>query len=477
VNLNKKPRLFILTSGLVAFFTITSTAYAHGFGERYDLPMPLLYFIIGAIVAVGLSFLLVGIFVTNEASLRSLRFEIPLPNWLKGHIGTRYISWIIKCFSVLLLVLILITTLIGSNKPIYNFSPTFIWIIWWVGLGFVSAVLGNVWPFINPWKITFEFASTISKVFTNKEMFKPILNYPVDLKGWPAVILFAVFAWIENVYWGAAIPRHLAVLVIVYSLIQWGGMLLFGKQIWLKIGDPFNQIFRFFSKLSIFEINYLERKVFMRPPGFGFLSSSKLDVSTMIFVLILLSTVTFDGIKETPFWANLHSTLPALSYTQIDTLGLIIVPAIFISIYLIFCFSIRYFSRENSNLIFIGISFAFSLLPIALAYHFAHYLSLLLIPGQAIIPLLSDPFGIGWNLFGSADYQIKLTAINAKAAWFFSVFVIVIGHVLAVYVSHVMALKLFKSHSNAIRSQYPMLLLMLIYTAISLWILSMPIIE
>ena len=80
--------------------------------------------------------------MTNEASLRSLRFEIPLPNWLKGHIGTRYISWIIKCFSVLLLALILITTLIGSNKPIYNFSPTFIWIIWWVGLGFVSAVLG-----------------------------------------------------------------------------------------------------------------------------------------------------------------------------------------------------------------------------------------------------------------------------------------------------------------------------------------------
>ena len=139
--------------------------------------------------------------------------------------------------------------------------------------------------------------------------------------------------------------------------------------------------------------------------------------------------------------------------------------------------SIRYFSRENPNLISIGATFAFSLLPIALAYHFAHYLSLLLIPGQAIIPLLSDPFGIGWNLFGSAGYQIKLNAINAKAAWFFSVSIIVIGHVLAVYISHVFALKMFKSHDNAIRSQYPMLLLMLIYTAISLWILSMPIIE
>lgn len=475
--MNNKPKALFLTAGLFAFFSITSTVYAHGFGERYDLPMPLLYFIIGAVIAVGLSFLLVGVFVTSEASTGNFRSDVRLPEWLMRNLVTRYLNWIVKCFSVFLLALILLTTLIGSNKPIYNFSPTFIWIIWWVGLGFVSAVFGNVWPFINPWKVTFEFAETISKVFRRGREIKPLLSYPSDLQGWPAVILFAVFAWIENIYWGAAIPRHLAVLIIIYSLIQWIGMLCFGKKIWLINGDPFTQIFRFFSKLSIFEINHSTSKVFIRPPGWGFLSSSKFHVSTMIFVLILLSTVTFDGIKETPFWNNIHTSFSALSYTQIDTLGLIIIPAIFISVYFLFCWSIRYFSKENPHLIFIGMSFAFSLLPIALAYHFAHYLSLLLIPGQAIIPLLSDPFGIGWDLFGTVDYQIKLNAINAKAAWFFSVSVIVIGHVLAVYVSHVLALKTFKSHDNAIRSQYPMLLLMLVYTAISLWILSMPILE
>ncbi|MEG3594787.1 MAG: hypothetical protein VX355_04825, partial [Chloroflexota bacterium] len=70
---NNKPRVLILTAGLVAFFSITSTAHAHGFGERYDLPMPLLYFIIGAVVAVGLSFLLVGVFVTSETSAGNFR--------------------------------------------------------------------------------------------------------------------------------------------------------------------------------------------------------------------------------------------------------------------------------------------------------------------------------------------------------------------------------------------------------------------
>ena len=474
---NNKPRVLILTAGLVAFFSITSTAHAHGFGERYDLPMPLLYFIIGAVVAVGLSFLLVGVFVTSETSAGNFRYEVKLPKWPMGYIGTRSANWLVKSFSVFLLALIILTALFGSNKPIYNFAPTFIWIIWWVGIGFVSAVFGNVWPLINPWKITFEIAETVSKLFRRGREVKPFLRYPSDLHGWPVVIIFAVFAWIENVYWGAAIPRHLAILVIIYSLVQWGGMLCFGKQIWLKNADPFTLIFRFFSKLSVFEIDDSHGKVLIRPPGWGFFTSSKPHVSIMIFVLILLSTVTFDGIKETPFWNDIYTSLSHLSYTQIDTLGLIVVPTIFVSIYFLFCLSIRYFSRENPNLISIGATFAFSLLPIALAYHFAHYLSLLLIPGQAIIPLLSDPFGIGWNLFGSADYQIKLNAINAKAAWFFSVSVIVIGHVLAVYISHVFALKMFKSHDNAIRSQYPMLLLMLIYTAISLWILSMPIVE
>jgi len=474
--LNNKPKLLILIAGLFVFFSVTSKVYAHGFGERYDLPMPLLYFILGAVIAVGLSFLLIGVFVTSDTSPKHFRFEVMPASWVGRIVKSQYLYWIIKCLSVVLLVLILLTTLIGSNKPIYNFSPTFIWVIWWVGFGFMSAVFGNLWVLINPWKIIFEFAERIQKLFTGRDEFNSILIYPSELQGWPSVVLFGIFAWIENVYWGAAVPRNLAILVIIYSLIQWGGMLCFGKCIWLKNGDPFALIFRFFSKFSISEINDTDGKVFFRFPGVGFLNISKPNTSVMVFVVILLATVTFDGIKETPFWNEIHSHYPTLSYTQIDTFGLVIVPAIFLLIYLLFCWVVRYCSKEKISLISIAQSFVFSLLPIALAYHFAHYLSLLLIAGQAIIPLLSDPFGIGWDLFGSADYKINLNAINAKAAWFFSVSIIVIGHVLAVYVSHLTALKVFKSHGNAIRSQYPMLLLMLTYTAISLWILSMPII-
>lgn len=506
--MNNKSKALVLITGLLAFFSITSTVYAHGFGERYDLPIPLLFFIVAAIIAVGLSFVLVGVFVTNFATgSKYLKVEIGSKRWFRYTVGLPFFQWLIKSFCVFVLLLLFATALFGSNKPIENFSPTFIWVIWWVGLGFISAVFGNIWAFINPWKIVFEFAE---KIFGKPHGFKPLQRYPLWLKSWPSVILFLIFAWIENVYWGSAVPRNLAVLLIIYSLVQWVGMLWFGKHVWLRNGDPFSTIFGFFSQFSMTETRVfnsaiceaceqecllqnqsncidchscfsrstdIDRNFFVRPPSVGFFNFKKTSASTMIFVLILLATVTFDGIKETPFWNEVHLSLTNLSSVQIDSLGLIILPLLFFGIYLLFCFGIRYFSTENMTLVYVAQSFVLSLLPIALAYHFAHYLSVLLIPGQAVVPLLSDPFGMGWNIFGTASYKINLNAINAKAAWFFSVAVIILGHVLAVYMSHLVSLKILKSRDNATRSQYPMLILMLLYTAISLWILSMPIVE
>ena len=122
-------------------------------------------------------------------------------------------------------------------------------------------------------------------------------------------------------------------------------------------------------------------------------------------------------------------------------------------------------------------AFVFSLIPIALAYNFAHFLSFLLIQGQQIIPLVSDPFGVGWDLFGTADYVINIRITNARFIWFFSVAVIVVGHMLAVYLAHVRAMVLYGKRSLVFKSQLPMLGLMVFYTTVSLWIISRPITE
>ena len=121
--------------------------------------------------------------------------------------------------------------------------------------------------------------------------------------------------------------------------------------------------------------------------------------------------------------------------------------------------------------------FVLTLVPIALAYHLAHYLSYLLIAGQMIIPLSSDPFGIGWNLFFTTHYRVDIAIVNTKFAWYTAVAAIVAGHVLAVYLAHVMAMRVIGDHRAALRSQIPMMVLMVGYTIISLWILAQPIVD
>jgi hypothetical protein len=121
--------------------------------------------------------------------------------------------------------------------------------------------------------------------------------------------------------------------------------------------------------------------------------------------------------------------------------------------------------------------FVLSLVPIALAYHLAHYLSYLVLVGQYMVPLISDPFGFGWNLFGTSLYTVDISLVNARMVWYTSVVAIVAGHIIAVWLSHVMALRTFGSNAAALRSQIPMILLMVGYTVLSLWILAQPVVE
>ena len=203
-----------------------------------------------------------------------------------------------------------------------------------------------------------------------------------------------------------------------------------------------------------------------------------------MFVLLLLSTVTFDGFTATPAWARLEGALYAAltplgesRLTVIDTRGLLLFPLLFLLVYLAFA---RWMARMGDDQLpaaTVARLFVLSLVPIAIAYHLAHYFTYLLIQGQLLIRLASDPLGYGWNLFGTARYRPDIGVVGARAVWYTAVVAIVIGHVLAVYVAHVVALREFRDRRAALRSQLPMLVLMVGYTVVSLWIIAQPIVE
>jgi uncharacterized membrane protein len=133
--------------------------------------------------------------------------------------------------------------------------------------------------------------------------------------------------------------------------------------------------------------------------------------------------------------------------------------------------------RKDITALKVAKLFVLTLIPIALAYHLAHYLSFLLIVGQYMIPLASDPFGFGWDLFSTSLYFVNIGIVNAKFIWYTSVVAIVTGHIIAVYLAHVIAVRTFRNTKAALLSQVPMLVLMVSYTVLSLWILAQPVVE
>ena len=505
-----------LPVGLATGLAVKS-ASAHGFGERYDLPVPLNLFLVGAGATVALSFVAIGLFMRRRPVSSS--FDYPRYNLLKTRLlgrilASRALLAAVRIVAVAMLGLIVATALGGTDRPIENLAPTMVWIIWWVGMGYVSALFGNVWMLVNPWKITFEWAQTIvggARSTRNEGMFQ----YPERLDVWPAVVIFLVFAWLETVYTDAAQPQKLGSLIVLYSLVTWAGMAAFGKHQWLRSGEAFSVLFGFFARFSPTEMRTTDtascgtcdqgcstwgscvdcyecfeaaepdrRELNVRPYAVGLARPGEVSAATAVFVLLALAAVTFDGLTATSAWVDfqtaVYSTAELIgtnTVQTIDTAGLLLLPIVFVAVYLGFSWGIREFSGERVPVQDVARAFVFSLVPIALAYNMAHFISLLLIQGQLIIPLASDPFGSGWDLFGSEDYRLNIGVINARITWFISVAAIVLGHIISVYVAHVVSLRRTPDHSRALRSQYPMLVLMVFYTATSLWIIAQPIVS
>ena len=509
--MGRLARIALVAAGcaLVLGVIVPGRAYGHGFGERYDLPLPLWLYVGAAGAAVALSFVVIGLFVRGTPGLN----DYPRLNLLRWGAGRALVHpavvQSIKAVSVGLFGLVIVAGLIGNAAPVLNLVPTIVWVIWWVGLAYASALVGDIWALINPWKTIFELAEHLGRRLNAEGELSLGYRYPYQLGIWPGVLLFLAFGWVEIVYVDSAIPGRIAQLLLAYTIVTWGGMILFGKDEWLRRGEAFSLAFGFLARFAPTEVRVVsprvcqscpvqctdqggqcigcghcfgrasatDRELNLRPFAVGLLRNEVVSLSMLAFVVLLLSTVTFDGFTATPLWddvkVSLNGAIPNL--TIINTLGLIVFPLAFMAVYLAVCMLMAAVSGKWTPVGEMARAFVYSLIPIALAYHLAHFFSFLLIQGQRIIPLASDPFGYGWDLFGTSDYRIDIGIVDARIAWFTAVGAIVVGHIVAVYLAHVLSLRTLRERGAALRSQYPMLALMVAYTMMSLWILAQPI--
>tara|TARA_Y100000588_G_scaffold77243_1_gene80502 strand:- start:4675 stop:5643 length:969 start_codon:yes stop_codon:yes gene_type:complete len=322
---------------------------------------------------------------------------------------------------------------------------------------------------------------------------------------------------VQDAYPKADVPFHIATLVSSYSVLTLSGMFVFGRNQWLRKGEIFSLVFGLFSRLSVTEVRVNDgaacqqcavecrgsdgncvdcypcfqrandREINLRPPAIGLGRNEPVTDDLLALVVLMLGTVTFDGFSATPAWDDFRRFSVDLmgagggdvlnSLVLADTLGVLLVPVGFLLVYLLFARFMARYAKGRGGALEIARILGVSLIHIALAYNIAHFINLLLIQGQLIIPLSSDPFSFGWDLFGTVDYSLNLTIFNPRVLWFLSVALIVLGHALAVYLAHLAAVRTFGDRVTVMKSQYPMLTLMVVYTVISLWIIAQPIIE
>ena len=353
----------------------------------------------------------------------------------------------------------------GEPTPAVNIAPTAFLIWFWVGLQLVSALVGDVWSAFNPYPTIADAAASLKARIAKTPMSSADHGAGDRRVGWVAVAAIAVYLWFELAYHSTDSPRSVAVFLTLYSAVMLAGAGVFGRG-WVRSADGFAVLFQ---KISLIAPIYRDdtKALRLRTPLSG-LTTLRGDLYSVVFILTVLGATTFDGFTRSSIWLDLAGDLTGWESVFMSTLGLVAIIAFVATLYTLAVKAMAVVTGDSTRAL--AEQFAPTLVPIVAAYAFAHYFSALMLDGQVLINLLSDPFGHGWDLFGTRDYAINWTLVSpAQIAWVQAVS-IAVGHVLAVAAAHDLAIDRYR-RETALRSQYPMLTVMVAYTVIGLLLL------
>ena len=453
--------------------------FLHGFGLRYDLPASLALYLFAAGGVVLISFVLVVLFAGDQVGAKATEYPRRPAPLLLSMARTRWPRIVGGVVGVLGLLIVIITGLFGRAKPELNPAEYLVWIYFWAGTVILSGLVGNLWYLLNPWAAIYDSVTRIVRV-------GPIWKLP-DVGVWPAIVAYFAFACLELTTGMANRPWLVATVALVYSAVTLAGMFLFGRDEWLDHCEGFTVLFGIVGRFGPIEAERDDAgritAVYVRPWGVGLLKPAPSGWDRVVFVILMLSTLAFDGIVATSAWQDFNVALEPIwlhmgpfGYFFIRTLGLILLTVAFLLVFVAVMEAVIYFGMRKVDLKATVSAFALTLVPIALVYNAAHNYSYVMVQSQGLIPLLNDPLGKGWHLWPAvAGYQPSFALAQASTVWFAQIVLIVLGHVIAVYLSHLRAGERFRTAQRALLSQYPMLLLMVMYTMTSLWILAQPI--
>jgi hypothetical protein len=447
-----------------------SSALSHASEQGLVMLLPTALYTLGGTLAVGASILLMGFLPVKKLEglfgHRKLRYgksfqQIEIPSSILA--------------SVVFFALVFVG-LAGPNDPQSNLLPLFIWTGWWIGVFVIQGVVFDIWRLINPWT---GLARLILGVPTD------VLKIPERLGHWPAVGVFLIFQLFLLADIAPSDPDRLAVFALGYWLFTFAGIVVFGAEQWLSRVECFTVLFRLIGSLRAVQLSKYYR---VGLPGWASIAAAPLDTSRAVFCIMILISGSFDGLHETFWWLGKIGINPLefpgrSAVVWSSSIGLIganiggvIIYGISVWVGLVL---VRWFG-DGSNIKFKDAfnTFAITILPIALGYHFAHYLISFLVQVQYLVATIADPLAKGWNMFGLGRLTVKTGFLNTMTSvrpiLLTNVAAVVFSHILSVIMAHRLAGMFCNSRKNILLLQCGLGILMIIYTIFGLWLLSTP---
>ena len=408
---------------------INSASLNHGVVNVGDLPIPFDIVLNSSALVVLITF--VYLKVSWKESIITPRQEVF--NDKQNFIG--------KLFGIIILFLLVAPGIFGNESSKTSIAPLILWVFLWIGVPVLGLLFGDIYSKFNPLNL-FSLKSD-----------KPESVYF-------ACILFIGLTWFELVWRRPGNPLNIAVVLITLFVCV--------------------NLLRYFLKKSLIEVDpllllhylYSKLKLFNSKPYFRSLLDNIGNLAKLrgieYFVLLMIGTVTYDGLRETTFWYNQFGS--RTDDMGFSTMMFLIMNLGTILFYRFACFFAIKVSGSDLELNHVSNLFGHTMLPIAFAYHVTHYLTLLLFESQTFFYRFNDPIGIGMNILNVQEPTINYF-VEPLVIWGIQVAVTLLGHMLSVVLAHDLAVKLF-GHQQSDKTQYIFLFITVALTLQALFVLS-----
>ena len=425
-----------------------SAVLAHALSNTYQSRLPLIVYLAGAAIAVGLSFAFLLI--------ADVRAEPPVVG--EGRRPPAWLRYLLRSIGLVGWLWIVAQGIAGGVSAA-DVTTLFLWVYGWVGVALVTALIFPVWHWLDPFTTLHDLgAALLGRLGVSSWA---TAELPVALRRWPAVVGLVFFVWLELVGNGGG-PRSLFIVLVGYTAFTLAMMAQFGRDTWRRDGETFSVWFGVLGRLAPIALvgESAEGRVARRPFASGVLLPgwTRVDV---VLIAIGTASILFDGLSQTQPWFDVFGApgVPIKTLQLFGWLAIVVGAALGVS-----------------RLVGVPATAA-GLLPIAVGYLIAHYFTYLLIDGQRIIVAIADPFQQGWDLgnFGWAFFEPTSGFLPPGLVWTVQLAAVVGGHMLGAWGGHVVAARESGARRGAPehrRRQVPLAVIMVALTTLTLWSLG-----